>query len=69
MSPKELKKGECEEDFTEAEVHICDGIDMGCQENEAKGFVDRELFHVEKVQGKKLICVVYFVTASKGSVI
>ena len=69
MCPKELKKGECEEDFTETEVHICDGIDMGCQENEAKGFVDRELFHVEKVQGKKLFRVVYFVTSSKGSVI
>ena len=41
-----------EEDFDETEVHICDGTDMGCQENETKGFVDKNLFHVEKVPGK-----------------
>ena len=54
MCPKELKEGEYEEDFNETVVHICDGINMGCQENESKEFVNKELLLVEKVPGKIL---------------
>ena len=53
LCPSELKEGENEDDYENVrELHICDGIDMGCQENEAKGFVDEELFRVQKVKGK-----------------
>ena len=39
--PKELIGDENEDSFVDIkEVHICDGIDMGCQENSFKGFVD-----------------------------
>ena len=54
MCPKELKEGESEEDFNETEVQICDWIDLGCEEIESKEFVNKELFHVEKVPGKRL---------------
>ena len=52
LCPKELMKGESEENYDETEVHICDGIDMGCKENESKGFIDKDVFSVEKVQGE-----------------
>ena len=53
LCPTALKEGENEDNFEDIrELHVVDGIDMGCQENEAKGFVDEELFHVQKVQGK-----------------
>ena len=53
LCPSELKERENEDDYKDVrELHICDGIDMGCQENEAKGFVDEELFCMQKVKGK-----------------
>ena len=54
--PKELIGDENEDDFVDIkEVHICDGIDMGCQENSFKGFVDENMFKVPKVPGKSVL--------------
>ena len=35
--PTELAKGEHEDDFDDIEIHISDGVDMGCQDNITKG--------------------------------
>ena len=52
LCPTELEDGENEDNFEGVrELHVVDGIDMGCQENEAKGFVDEDLFSVQKVPG------------------
>ena len=48
--PGELLRGEKEEDFPNArEVHITDGIDMGCMQNEKKGIVSKEMFEIPTV--------------------
>ena len=49
--PGELLRGEKETDFdNEIEVHVTDGIDMGCMQHENKGFVDKEIFRVPRVE-------------------
>ena len=49
--PGELLKGEKETDFENVkEVHVTDGIDMGCMQNENKGFVEKEIFRVPRVE-------------------
>ena len=48
--PGPLRRGEKEEHFEGVrEVHITDGIDMGCLQNERKGVVDENLFKVPTV--------------------
>jgi hypothetical protein len=53
--PTGLKAGETEESFSNVrEVHIVDGIDMGCKESETKGFLDQEIFSTQRVAGSLL---------------
>ena len=54
MCPQELEKGENEDDFNDIEYSIIDGIDMGCQTNDAKGHIKPEYFHEEKIHNMKV---------------
>ena len=45
--PQELEEGQKEDDFAEVEYSIVDGIQMGCQTNDAKGHVPKEYFQEE----------------------
>ena len=42
--PLNTKAGEKEDDFTDEEVHISDGINMGTIENEIKGYATPDIF-------------------------
>ena len=46
--PLNTKAGEKEDDFTDEEVHISDGINMGTIENEIKGFATPDIFEEER---------------------
>ena len=58
--PCELSRGEKEEDFENIrEVHITDGIDMGCMQNEKKGIVTKEMFKIPTVDsGEANLCAI-----------
>ena len=58
--PSELLKGEKEEDFENIrEVHITDGIDMGCMQNEKKGIVTKDMFKIPTVDsGEVHLCAI-----------
>ena len=68
--PSELGKGELEEDFDAVEVHISDGIDMGCQENATKGIVPDTVFKLERA-GEDLVkgtdCYEYLANKSNAT--
>ena len=47
--PQELEDGEQEDTFDDIEYSVVDGVQMGCQTNEAKGFLPKELFEEETI--------------------
>ena len=54
--PQELEEGQKEDDFAAFEYSIVDGIQMGCQTNDAKGHVPKEYFQ-EETAGTDLLLV------------
>ena len=52
--PTELAKGEHEDDFDDIEIHISDGVDMGCQDNITKGRISDDIFKIERA-GDELV--------------
>ena len=54
--PEPLDKNESEEDYPEVcEVHITDGVDMGCQENNIKGIVPDDIFKLQRSSEELII--------------
>ena len=53
--PQELEKGQKEDDFAAVEYSIVDGIQMGCQTNDAKGHVPKEYFQEETAETDLLL--------------
>ena len=48
--PEKLEKMESEENYKDnIEVHIIDGVDMGTQENNMKGFLSDDIFKLQRV--------------------
>ena len=52
--PQKLEDGENEDDYKDIEVSVVDGIQMGCQTNDAKGNLPREYFD-EETDGDELV--------------
>ena len=47
--PQKLENGEEEDNFDDIEYSVVDGIQMGCQINETKGYLSKELFEEETI--------------------
>ena len=52
--PPPLEDGEAEDDFDEVEYSVVDGIKLGCQTNDGKGHIPKEVYE-EETDGEQLV--------------